>query len=338
MRILFIMCGMLLSFQTVYASDNEGCGAEEGRARSLPAVHLLDSSDSDPNSDSYVSSDSDSESYADQLARCNTIEGLEDMYRNTKVDMEAADLKFLEMFGFPIVNSNNEVVPANLPIDQRFFAALPFMGFAAFKIKPQLTYQDLLKIVQSNGLCTTGSGKQMAIVFPNPDEGKLCYALTDCRPLQDLSEDMSAYCTIYGAFSEIFSATCHVAMGELGSSDEEIGDAVEEVATALCGAMNAPKIKQLADIKMVTGVVREEEEKRVQVSGQTTVMAFYPIYRLYKGDVPVKLFALVTFRTDAPDRRAAISSEVSELLKDVAQGMREVDEDKMPDFKTYMNQ
>jgi hypothetical protein len=309
MKLLTYLFGLIFLIQPVYASDDE-CD-----------IHVVTIGNGVNDSD-----DSDSDADPAILERVKTIEGLEEYYasRNADLDAERFTVRpMLRLFGLQKDTPNDHLNREELTIEERFLQAI-YGGLSAYKIKPRLTYQDLQQILQNKGM-RTGTNIFMTFCSRKPGAEDQCFALSDCRMLENLSPEMSAYCTVQPLM-------LHNTEGiVVANPDADIS--IADVSAAIRDLTDVKKVENLSNINIVSG----QDKKATAFSGyQAAAVAIQ--YRLYRGIEALGLFSLVTIKIEAQDKGAVVKKFMPQLLTLLAQTIREADEEKVPDFSDYMNQ
>jgi hypothetical protein len=308
MKILPYIFALVLSAHIAHASD------DESSENNVPQINYQE--------------ESDAELDEEGKAALRTIEGLEEFSALQKTGRQEPQAVALQMFGLKPTVDATDVNPQGLPIATRFVNALPSC-LPELKVKPQLTYDDLLNLSR-NRFFRTEANVTMTFISRRPGADDECFALSDCRLLQNLTPDTSAYCTIrpfamlqcYGGakYSEEHR------IEEDGLSDDLRSLTINEFKKTLL----TKKVETLRDVKVAAGL---DSDVAIDLAYRAAVIS--PIYRLYKGNEPAGVFGLLAMKIEAHDRSAVIAACLPELMRAMAVHIRETEEKSHPDFKIY---
>ncbi len=258
----------------------------------------------------------------DRAVLLASIEDLEVHFEELNTHTETFVADALEMYGIkPEVQVGDKAIE-NSP-EARFLNAIP-CSLISLNVKPRLTFEDLLKIRENKGMRTL---PQVFFSFLSrcPGDKDITYALSDCTMLATLTPDMSAYCTIMP-----FLTNSAEGLVMPNANSDTPFDGVEQAITA---SLTVKKTSSRGNVKLVSG----QDPKPVAFQAHKAA-ALCPFYRLYKGEEPIGVFALVTFKIEAQDRAAVIAKFLPGLQAMIAKKIRKADRDKIPDFKSYMKQ
>lgn len=257
----------------------------------------------------------------------HTIEDLEYLRMNSYIESQKIMPCVADILGIRLPRMLKFEDLQKLPLDERFINIIPG-GMNLLQIRPHLNYEALKDLFLFKGI-KTSAGIFMSFCSLNPSKSEECLPLSDCKMLENITPDMSAYCTIK-PYSQL-----HIFKSVEGLSMEQ----GSEIFDIIKREVFVNPIDDLKDIKMKSGLPKQSELslEAVQINNDKSFRALVccPIYRLYKGCEVIGLFSLVTIKIQAHDRAEIVRKFLPDFMKNLAKEINQTQISNCPDYSKF---